>query len=230
MKTILETDFTLSACVCACVWILASSSALASTDSPVSGSYLEVRSCDVYTGPCFANGEMGLTGKEGILVWSIAKGAWQGTPLDGLKVIAVLRADGTLGDLRYQPRNGKAVLIVDARANARQIKALENFARAKAGNLIHEVLGVKALPITTDLGTCAKSGCSKVTAGDLVEISTRCLGDKDHVCGNEETFYPPLTRVSGALPAYTEVAAFKGSGLGLTWEATCQRSAFLAVF
>ena len=30
----------------------------------ISGDYLEVRSCDVYTGPCFANSEMGLTGKE----------------------------------------------------------------------------------------------------------------------------------------------------------------------
>src|SRR5438477_10439491 len=79
----------------------------------IQGSYLEVRSCDVYTGPCFANAEMNLAGKEGILVWSINHGSWQGTPLNGLSVIAVICTDGTLGDLRYQPRQGKAVLIVD---------------------------------------------------------------------------------------------------------------------
>jgi hypothetical protein len=197
---------------------------------PISGSYLEVRSCDVYTGPCFANAEMGLTGKEGILVWSVREGSWQGTALDGLSVIAVVRADGTLGDVHYQPRVGKAVLIVDDRASAQQQQALASFARAMAGSLIHDVVAVRTLPITAELGTCARSGCATVKAGDLVEVATRCLGGKDHVCGNEETFYPPLTSVTGALPAYTELAAFHGRGLGLTWDSTCQRSAFLGSF
>ena len=51
------------------------SEAAAKDGTPISGNYLEVRSCDVYTGPCFANAEMGLTGKEGILVWSIREGS-----------------------------------------------------------------------------------------------------------------------------------------------------------
>jgi len=63
-----------------------------------------------------------------------------------------------------------------------------------------------------------------------VEISTRCLGGKDHLCGNEETFYPPLTDVMGAYPVFTELAAYRGNGLNLTWESTGQRSAFLAAF
>src|SRR5439155_156434 len=86
------------------------------SEPAISGDYLEVRSCDVYTGPCFANAEMNLTGKEGILVWSVREGNWKGTSLNGLSVIAVVRTDGTLGDLRYQPRSGNAVLIVDDKA------------------------------------------------------------------------------------------------------------------
>ena len=202
---------------------------MAAKDS-ISGSYLEVRSCDVYTGPCFANAEMGLTGKEGILVWSVQHGSWQGIPLDGLNVIAVLKTDGTLGDVHYQPQSGKAVLIVDAKATAAQKDALSGLAQSMAGALIKDVVSVKALPIQAELGTCAKSGCSKVKAGDYVEVSTRCMASKDHVCGNESTFYPPLTPVQNAMPAYTELAAFHGPGLGLTWESTCQRSAFLAAF
>src|SRR5262245_16945928 len=74
---------------------LAASSALAlsPTAPAIAGSYLEVRSCDVYTGPCFANAEMGVTGKEGILVWSVNEGIWQGTSLNGLSVIAVVQTD-----------------------------------------------------------------------------------------------------------------------------------------
>jgi len=42
----------------------------------ISGDYLEVRSCDVYTGACFANAEMNLSGKEAIIVWSVREGSW----------------------------------------------------------------------------------------------------------------------------------------------------------
>jgi hypothetical protein len=196
----------------------------------ISGDYLEVRSCDVYTGPCFANSEMGLTGKEGIMVWSVRNGNWKGTALDGLSVIAVVRTDATLGDLHYQPRSGKAVLIVDASANSEQRVALTDLACSLAGKLIKEVVEIKTSPMEVALGTCAKAGCASVKAGNLVEISTRCLGGKDHLCGNEQTFYPPLTDVTGAYPVYMELAAYRGNGLNLTWEWTGQRSAFLAAF
>src|SRR5438034_2493046 len=94
----------------------------ASTQSAptISGDYLEVRSCDVYTGPCFANAEMNLTGKEGMLLWSVREGSWNGVNLTGLNVMAVVRTDGTLGDLKYEPRSGEAVLIVDAKADGKQ--------------------------------------------------------------------------------------------------------------
>ena len=197
----------------------------------ISGSYLEVRSCDVYTGPCFANGEMGLAGKEAVMVWAVREGAWKGVALNGLSVIAVVKTDGTMGDLKYQPRSGPAVLITDAKADARQKDALSDLARSMAGKLIKNVVWVKPAKMEVSIGNCDKSGgCALVKAANLVEISTRCLGDKDHLCGNEDTFYPPLTKVSDAHPAFTEIAAFKGSGLDLTWESIGKRSAFLAAF
>ncbi len=196
----------------------------------ISGGYLEVRSCDVYTGPCFANGEMGLSGKEAVLVWAIREGSWQGVALDGLNVIVVVKTDGTMGDLRYQPRSGPAVLITDAKASAKQKEALVGFAQSMAGKLIKQVVEVKTADMEVAIGTCAKAGCAAVKAGDLVEISTRCLGDKDHLCGNEDIFYPPLTAVTDAHPAFTELASYRGTGLNLTWDLVGKRSAFLAAF
>ena len=214
------------------VLALAALTGSASTPSrpTIFGDYLEVRSCDVYTGPCFANAEMNLSGKEGILVWSVRDGSWNGTSLRGLSVIAVVCTDGTLGDLRYQPRAGKTVLIVDEKADAQQREALGNLARSMASRLIKEVVAVRSAPIEARVGTCEKAGCASVKAGNLVEVNTRCLGGHDHLCGNEETYYPPLTNVEHAMPAFTERASFKGSGLNLTWEATGQRSAFVASF
>ncbi len=198
--------------------------------SNISGSYLEVRSCDVYTGPCFANAEMGLAGKEGMLFWNVREGSWNGVKLDGLSVMAVVKADGTLGDLKYNPRSGDAILIVDQNANSAQRTALADFAKNMSGKLISRVVDVKSVPIESSLGTCTQKGCAAVKAGDLVEINTSCLSSKHDICGNEETFYPPLSEVQGAYPVFTDLATYTGSGLNLTWQISGKRSAFLATF
>jgi hypothetical protein len=198
----------------------------------VTGDYVEIRSCDVYTGPCFANGEMGLTGREAVLAWSVREGSWQGAKLDGLRVLAVVRADGTLGDVRRYRRSGKAVLIVDAKADPKQREALAGLAKRLAGPLLHEVVRVETAPIEIEVHpkSCPNDGCSHVRAEGLVEIQTRCLSGNDHVCGNEERFYPPLTTVDDSRPAFTVVGQFRGKGLGITFDEAGRRSAYLATF
>ena len=62
------------------------------------GNYVEARTADVYTGPCFANSEVGLVGNLAVMGWSVSKGAWQGVNLDGLFVVGVVRAHHTFGD------------------------------------------------------------------------------------------------------------------------------------
>ena len=79
----------------------------------ISGDYIETRSADVYTGQCFANGEVGLTGNEAILGWRVQRGSWNGVALDGLSIAAAVRAKATLGDPYENPYPAKAVLIVD---------------------------------------------------------------------------------------------------------------------
>ncbi len=39
----------------------------------ISGDYIETRSADVYTGQCFANGEVNLVGNEAIMGWRVEK-------------------------------------------------------------------------------------------------------------------------------------------------------------
>src|SRR5437870_4873634 len=140
---------------------LAALTAFASTPSEptISGDYLEVRSCDVYTGPCFANAEMNLTGKEGILLWSVREGTWKGTKVDGLRVMAVVHTDATMGDINFECRSGKAILIVDSKADAKQKEALTDFARTMASKLIAKVVDVRSAPIEAKLGKCTAGGC-----------------------------------------------------------------------
>lgn len=199
--------------------------------APITGTYLEVRSCDVYTGPCFSNAEMGSSGKEAILTWSIRKGEWNNIDLSGLNVIAVIRTKDTLGDIKYAQPQGKTVLIVDSRASACQRDALAAFARARAGKLIGEIICTRTEKIIASIGDCTKVGtCASVKAGRLVDITTRCLCNGDHVCGNEYLYYPPLTKVKQASPAFTQLFAYQGGDLGIKWSSVGQRGAYVGTF
>ncbi|MYF03530.1 MAG: hypothetical protein F4230_00520, partial [Holophagales bacterium] len=60
----------------------------AASAAGVAGTYLEARTADVYTGPCFANSEVGLVGNEAIMAWRIEAGGWDGVDLSGLSVLA----------------------------------------------------------------------------------------------------------------------------------------------
>ena len=64
----------------------------------INGNYIEARTADVYTGPCFANGEVEMAGKEAVFGWKINHGDWHGVNLEGLSVVGVLRSEHTLGD------------------------------------------------------------------------------------------------------------------------------------
>jgi hypothetical protein len=196
----------------------------------ISGQYIEARTADVYTGPCFANSEVNLTGHEAVLAWHIEKGVWQKTPLEGLNVVAVVRASATLGDPYANPLPAKAVLIVDARANEAQRKALVNFARAQAGALLANVVAVETSPIRFAVDA-HRHGFATLEAANLARISTRALTDADEVCHNEETFYPPLTsHLTHAMPAVTVRGAYHGNHLGVNWDESGRRGSFVASF
>src|SRR5437588_5336663 len=104
----------------------------------VSGQYIEARNCDVWTGPCFANAEMNLTGKNAVMAWKVDKGTIDGVRLDGLAVAAVVSASDTLGLTQTGP--AKAVLMVDDKANAAQRAALVRLAKQQGGRLLARVV------------------------------------------------------------------------------------------
>ncbi len=196
----------------------------------IQGDYIEVRSADVYTGPCFANSEENLAGDQAILAWKVRQGSWQGIGLDGLSVVAVVKANATLGDPYHNPYPARAVLILDQRATSQQRKALVEFAKSVAGSLVKDVVRVETAPIDLEVGEGSHHGSIRMVAGRLARIETRSLCAGDHLCGNEEVYYPPLTQVAHAMPAYTLNEAFNGQGLGVVWDRADKRSAFIGTF
>jgi hypothetical protein len=197
----------------------------------VHGNYIEARTADVFTGACFANGEAEQVGREAVFGWKIANGDWHGVSLAGLSVVGVVRSEHTLG-LASEPVNPtKAVLIVDNRANAEQRLALQSFAKHMAGDLLKDVVKVDYAPIELAIQDGnIHGGTAKLTAGSLASIQTRALNAGDHVCGNEEVWYPPLNSMDHAMPAYALDNSYTGDGLGETWHNRLRRSGFLGTF
>lgn len=197
----------------------------------ISGQYVETRSADVYTGACVANGEVNLVGDQAILAWQVNQGSWQGVALNGLSVVGVVKAAATLGNPYTDPYPAKAVLIVDQKASPEQQKALVSFAQEMAGELLKNVVKVEVAPISLEVshsgGHYAKA---LLKAGNLAGIETRSITPKDHLCGNEETFYQPLAAMTHAMPAVAELDQYNGPGLGVSWNVSGKRSAFVGSF
>ena len=209
--------------------LLLVSALLASESSAaVRGQYVEARTCDVFTGECFANADTGLTGKNAVLAWKVESGKVAGTKLDGLGIVAVIAAPDTLGLKQSGP--ARAILLVDDRATTAQRDALVKFVKAQAGGLVGDVVAVRSAPIDLDICACEGEGCATLKAG-TVQVKTRCIdAAHDKACGNETTLYPPLTKGVTAKAALAVEHSFTGKGLNETWHDAGRRGAFVGSF
>ena len=195
----------------------------------IQGEYLESRSTDVFTGQCYANGEMGLTGREALLGWHVARGSWNGVSLDGLTIAAAVRAKATLGDPYENPYPATAVVFVDDQATPQQRQALLSFAQHMGGRLLDHVEKVVVAPVALETST-GHHGTALLRAGTFALVQTRAIGPEDHNCGNDATFYPPLTPTTHAMPVVALTDRYDGPGLNSTWNSHGRRSAFVGTF
>lgn len=211
----------------------------------IRGEYLEARTADIYTGPCFSNSEVFNTGHQALVAWKITEGQWKGVDLHGLSVAAAIRGDTTFSEDR--PEAARSILIVDKQANPEQRAALIDLAKTLCGRRLSQVVEVRdsTIALTVEAHDVMANREAQSHEGDhgipqtplayfwapgLAEIATRSLEHTDHVCGNETVAYPPLSQGVTALPAYTLGNKFQSKGLGTTWNDPNCRSSFVGSF
>lgn len=194
----------------------------------IRGLYVEARTCDVWTGPCFANADFNIGGKNGVIGWKIDKGSVGGVALDGLGVVAVVAAGNTLGLEQAGP--ARAILIVDGRATSIQKEALVKFAKQQGGKLLGNINSVESAKVDLTMCKCDGEVCAELIAG-AAKVKTRCIDHKDDkACGNETAFYPPLTRGVNARVAGVVEHSYRGDGLRETWGDFGSRGAYVGSF
>jgi hypothetical protein len=201
----------------------------AASSAAINGVYLETRTCQVYTGPCFANAETGLAGKDAIMAWGIEQGEHDGVDVAGLNVVMVVRSSDTLGFQRAEDsKEVKAIVLVDDRADAAQREALVSFAQRQAGKAGENVVRIDATPISMSLEQIELTG--SLSAGKEVTLVTRKARPGDCICSNESAYYPPLAKLDNFVPGVTVEGRFSGKGLGTRWSTPGDRSAYMGLF
>jgi len=229
--------------VAALCGILAFEGAATAPKTQIRGDYLEARTADVYTGPCFSNAEVFITGDKAIMAWKVTEGSWNGVDLSGLSVAAAVKGNSTFSE--DDPNQARSVMIVDKDANAEQRAALVALAQHLGGERLAKVVEVKSSPISLTVESHAMAGEATAAhkfhktpqaprgsfwAPGLAEILTRPMDEGDHTCGNEVVAYEPLSKGVDVLPAYTLGHHFTGKGLNSRWDDPNCRSSFVGHF
>src|SRR5947209_18660240 len=97
----------------------------------IRGDYIEARTADVFTGPCFSNAEVYIYGSQAVMAWKVTEGSYRGVDLKGLGVAAAVNGSTTFSE--DKPELARAVLIVDQRADSQQRDALIAMAKELGG-------------------------------------------------------------------------------------------------
>lgn len=204
------------------------------------GDYVEARTADVFTGPCFSNAEIFIYGDSALMAWKVTEGSYHGANLAGLSVAAAVKGTSTFSE--DKPEQAQSVLIVDEQADSKQRDALVALAKELAGGRLSNVVDVRVSRIRFKVENHAQTADTHAGHGmphapgasfwapGLAQIVTRPLNDNDHFCGNEVVAYPPLSKSVTALPAYTLGNRFQGEGLNTNWNDPNCRSAFVGHF
>ena len=195
----------------------------------LTGTYVEARTCQVYTGPCFANGEVGLAGKNAVMGWRVTQGTYDQVELKGLSVALIVKGSHTLGFRGLSDAKTKtALILVDQRANAQQRRVLQSFALDQTGLKPSNILQVKAAPIRMDFDTVDLKATLEV--GTIVKLKMRKARPGDCICSNESAYYPPLAKLKGSAPGVTIEGDVSARKLGTRWSIPDSRSAYLGIF
>jgi len=205
---------------------LTASPLIAGARNTVSGSYVEARTAEVFTGGCIMGSEAGTVGKEAVLAWKVDRGVFNGVRLDGLSVVAVLAGDRNLGiqEIGGGKSATRSVIFVDERANSVQQMALVSMAHALTQGLDGTIVDVRPAPIQFDDGSKRIHVVTTQVALDVNKEMTH-----DPTCGAMQWFHP-LASVNQATVGIADQNTFTGTGLGTKWSDPNRRSAFFGTF
>jgi hypothetical protein len=187
------------------------------------GEFVELRSCDLYTGGCTASSESTLLGRQMFRVWSISQGTWDNQDLAGLKV-ALLE----LGSVNLAEKGAfveKAEIFVPKGLAAAQKEALLSWVTSQ---------GIAPAPtrvVEADI-TYQRSGrgAANVAVGDSISLSTMAIGKCSSGACGQALWYEPQVKHSSFEVVASRGSKIRDSFLNFLWTDHDRPNVFLASF
>lgn len=192
----------------------------------ISGSYVEARTAEVFTGGCIMNGEAATTGREALLAWKVNRGSFNGVALNGLAVVAAVAGDANLGIREFggEVAHTRSALFVDERATSAQRAALVSMATELSKGVVGTVVELTPTAIQfVDEGHTIRVSAASLRLNVAKEMK------HDPTCGGKQWFHP-LAAVDDAAMGTTAENVFSGAALGTRWSDPNKRSAFFGTF
>lgn len=191
-------------------------------EAAVVGDYIEARSCDVWTGPCFSNAEYSVVGDLAIVGWKVEKGSWDGVRLDGRGIVAVLDADSTF--MTNVEGSVRAGVYIDRSATEEQSRALLGMARALSPKYLANVVKIERREI-------AWTGAGFTVGNGEARVETAAFSHCDSVCCNEEQAYAPFSGSVEVRCAKALEHSYRGTVIeDQSWSHPNRRSAMIGRF
>jgi len=208
------------------VCLLLAVPSIAADTKSLSGSYVEVRTAEVFTGGCLMSSEAETTGRQAMLAWKVDHGTLNGQSLDGFSIIAVVVGDKNLGihELGGAKPASRTALFVDDRATPTQRTALLGMAKKLSGDLMGTIVSIQSTPIQF-----ADQGHEIAVTAPKIVMNVGKHAEHNAGCGAEQWFHP-LASLTDATIGMTNENSFSGSELGSKWSDPDKVSAFFGKF
>jgi hypothetical protein len=187
------------------------------------GEFVELHSCDLYTGGCTASSESTLLGRQLFRVWSISQGTWENQDMAGLKV-ALLE----LGSVNLAERGAfaeNATIFVPKGLAAAQKEALLSWVTSQ-GIAPASTRVVEAEIIYQRSGRAV----ANVAVDDSISLSTTAIGKCSSGACGQALWYEPQAKHSSFEVVASRVSKIRDSSLNFLWTDHDRPNVFLASF
>jgi hypothetical protein len=124
-------------------------------------------------------------GREAILAWAISEGSFEGTPLAGTRMAAVVVGEKTLS-MGEAPRT--SILFFDQAATAPQRQAAERLLRQHHGRLLGPIRNVHTVPIEFR----READRATLRVGEMLTLTMRRAVLPDDVLQGATLWYDPF--------------------------------------
>ena len=187
-----------------------------------SGEFVELHSCDLYTGGCTASSESTLLGRQLFRVWSINQGTWDDQDLAGLKIALLEVGSENLAEKGAAAE--KAKIFVPKGLVPAQKRALLSWVATQG------IAPGSLLVMEADI-TYQRSGAkAEVAVGDSVSLSTMPITKcSSGACGQALWYEPQINHSSFEVVA-SRVSKIYDSDLNFLWTDHDRPNVFLSHF